>query len=302
MSKRISDNKAGGEHVLEQLSAYIDNALGAGERERVRAHIETCDGCRNEHRELQATRQMLLSMPVARPPRAFTLTQEMVASKPSLWQRLRVPRWYPRLATGSVVAFALLVMLLLGDLAGNSFLRNERMAAPASSDLVTLNLATPDAASKMGFSVTPTAATQAEAVEAPESTAMAMSGEVEATQVAQAAPPAEPATGGAGSDVPSTSEPAANTDPALAPTIPSSAYDSSTVPQATVAAPGPGVIGGPPFQGRDGSQPAPPTEQPVVYSPPPANDASWAVILQVSLAVLGVALGLGAIIARMRGV
>lgn len=303
MSKRISDNQAGGEHVLEQLSAYIDNALDAGERERVRAHIETCDGCRTEYRELQATKQMLLSMPVARPPRAFTLTQEMVASKPSLWQRLRVPRWYPRLATGSVVALALLVMLMLGDFAGNRSMRMEAMAPPPDANApLALYPGTPDAASKMAFSVTPTAATQAEAVEALQPTAMAMSGEPESTQVAQAAQPVEPVTGGAAPDVPSTAEPAANTDPARASTQPNPAYDSSSVPQATSAASEPGVMGGPPFEGRDGSQPAPPTEQPVAYSPPPANDVSWDVIIQVSLAVLGVALGLGAIIARMRGV
>ena len=298
MSKRIDDNQAGGEHVLEQLSAYIDNALDAGERERVRAHIETCAECRTEHRELQATKQMLLSMPVARPPRAFTLTQEMVASKPSFWERLRVPRWYPRLATGSVVAFALLVMLLLGDFAGNSFLRNERMAGPASNAPIVSNFASPESALEMGFSVTPTAAAQRGAVDANEPTAMAMSSTVEAAQAAQ---PVQPATGGAVPEVTPTGESAANPVQAPAPTTPNAAYDSASGPRATA------VMrevedAERSVEGYVSIQPAPPAEQPLPYSPIPTNDVSWAFILQVSLAVLGVALGVGAIIARMRGV
>ena len=55
------------------------------------------------------------------PPRPFTLTQEMVgagARRESFWQRILTPSAVPRFATGSVVAFALLVMLLVGDLAG----------------------------------------------------------------------------------------------------------------------------------------------------------------------------------------
>ena len=55
------------------------------------------------------------------PPRPFTLTQEMVgagARRESFWQRILTPSAVPRFATGSVVAFALLVMILVGDMAG----------------------------------------------------------------------------------------------------------------------------------------------------------------------------------------
>jgi hypothetical protein len=294
MSKRISDNQAGGEHVLEQLSAYIDNALDAGERERVRAHIETCDGCRAEHQELRATKQMLLSMPVARPPRAFTLTQEMVAAKPSLWQRLRVPRWYPRLATGSVVAFALLVMLLLGNLASTQYYAVPMMSAPAEESTA-MEAGTSDASNMAFAAASPTPEAFTHVGDVAEPTAMpaaggAMQG-VEPTGVAKAV-----------SEVPATGGPVA-ANPAQAPVaaVPTSAYDSGAAPQATAAiAQGDGAERS--AEERDSSQPAPPAEQPLPYSPPPANDVSWAFILQVSLAVLGVALGVGAIIARMRGV
>jgi hypothetical protein len=293
MSKHISNNQAGGEHVLEQLSAYIDNALDAGERERVRAHIETCAGCRTEHRELQATKLMLFNMPVARPPRAFTLTHEMVGSKPSLWQRLRVPRWYPRLATGSVVAFALLVMLLLGDFAGTQNNAVPMMSAPAEGSIA-LEAVTPDVSrmASANDSLTPEAFTQAAGAAQP--TAMAMAGgetqQVQPTAAAKTAPEEPPAGG-----------PAANTDLAPVPTVPDAAYESGSMPQATAAiAEGDGAGGS--VEGYDSSQPAPPVEQPMPYSLLPANDVSWAFILQVSLAVLGMALGVGAIIARMRGV
>ena len=295
MSKRINDNQAGGEHVLEQLSAYIDNALDAGERERVRAHIEACEGCRAEHRELQATKQMLFDLPVAKPPRAFTLTQEMVAAKPSLWQRLRVPRWYPRLATGSVVAFALLVLVLLGDFAGSRSMNAEVVPAPAASGHDAFVLATPDAAYKNFSSTTPTAATQAAAEEAPASTAMVVSNDVEP---AHAIPPA---TGGAAPEATPAGDPAANQAQAPTLTVTGAEYDSAPVAQATAAmAEGAGAERG--VEGYVSIHSAPPAGQPMADSPLSDNDVSWAFILQVSLAVLGVALGVGAIIARVRGV
>lgn len=290
MSKRISDNRAGSEHVVEQLSAYIDNALDAGERERVRAHVETCEGCRTEYQELRATKQMLFSMPVAKPPRAFTLTQEMVASKPSVWQRLRMPIWYPRLATGSVVAFALLVMVLLGNLANTQNSAAPMMSAPAHGERA-MDIDTPSAAMSVPANTSSTPEAVMEAANPAEPTAMAVAGapaqEVRPTSAAKAA-----------SDAPATSEPG---------------RDSAQAPASTaVRAPdlNMGMVAGTPQAGdmwaRSGfeeSQARPrAAEQPLPYSPAPANDVSWAFILQVSLAVLGVALGVGAIIARMRGV
>ncbi|HEX9988471.1 MAG TPA: zf-HC2 domain-containing protein [Chloroflexia bacterium] len=289
MSKRISDNQAGGEHILEQLSAYIDNALDAGERERVRAHIETCEACRTEHRELQATKQMLFNLPVARPPRAFTLTQEMVGSKPSIWQRLRAPRWYPRLATGSVVAFGLLVMLLLGNLANNQYAPAAIMAGP-SEEYAGLIAGTPDAIRMLaGASATPEAFTQA--ADAAEPTAMAVAGGVDAE--VQLTPLAKAAV-----EVPATGGPAA-ANPAQAPASTASApeLNMSTVagtPQAGYTEARRGL--------EEGQSRPPAAEQPLPYPLAPSNNVSWAFILQVSLVVLGVALGVGAIIARIRGV
>src|SRR5687768_15114119 len=116
------------EHIVDLLSSYIDNALNPGERESVRAHLEGCDSCKVELDSLIGTKVMLKSLPVMPPPRAFTLKPEMVgagARQESFWQRLLTPRAVPRFATGSVVAFALLIFLLVGDFAAV----NRNMAA-----------------------------------------------------------------------------------------------------------------------------------------------------------------------------
>jgi hypothetical protein len=107
------------EHVINMLSAYIDGELDPRQMQRVDAHLESCSMCHTEYAELRAVRQMLFNLPAVPPTRAFTLTPEMVKarSKPTLLRRLfgSGGRLYPALATGSVVAFVLLVVLTLAD-------------------------------------------------------------------------------------------------------------------------------------------------------------------------------------------
>jgi|GEM_PF-5522668 len=103
-------------HVLDALSVYVDGAMEPDEQEQVRAHIAQCEDCRAEYLEMRATKQMLAALPTIAPPRAFTLTQEMVAPRASFWQRIFAPRYAPRFATGSALAFGLLVLILVSDL------------------------------------------------------------------------------------------------------------------------------------------------------------------------------------------
>jgi anti-sigma factor RsiW len=117
MSNIDRDNPMnGGEHVSERLSDYMDGLLSSDEREAVRMHLEGCAECRADYVELRATQKLMQNMPTLPAPRAFTLTPEMAGQvrKPSLWERLFVPRNAPRLATGSVVAFLLLIVVLAG--------------------------------------------------------------------------------------------------------------------------------------------------------------------------------------------
>lgn len=116
MSDGLYKNGPEGGHVRGLLAAYMDGDLGGSEHERVRAHLEACGDCRAEYAGLRATQQVLASMPMVSPPRAFTLTEEMVRSRSRVgWlQRLLAPGNTPRLATGSVLSFALLLLVLFG--------------------------------------------------------------------------------------------------------------------------------------------------------------------------------------------
>src|SRR5207302_7446813 len=106
MSNDFDNSRAG--HVLDRLSEYLDGTLGATEQERVRLHVEGCGTCRAEYLELSATRHIMRSTPVVAPPRAFTLTPEMVAAHAparsiGIWQRLLTRPNAPRFVTGSVL-------------------------------------------------------------------------------------------------------------------------------------------------------------------------------------------------------
>lgn len=114
MNKDNKDNNiTGSPHVGDLLPGYIDSSLPAGELDTVRAHLEGCDACRADYDELQAIRRMLQQMPVTLAPRSFALTEGMASRvrKPSLLERIFVPRLAPTFAGGSVVAFVLLVFL-----------------------------------------------------------------------------------------------------------------------------------------------------------------------------------------------
>src|SRR5690349_3625943 len=67
-----------GDHVLDQLSAYIDYELSDAERERVREHLRRCPACENELATLKATKQLLNEVPLQAVPRSFILTPDMV--------------------------------------------------------------------------------------------------------------------------------------------------------------------------------------------------------------------------------
>ena len=100
-------------HVGDLLPGYLDSSLPAADLTAVRAHLATCDACRADFADLQATRTMLQQVPVVLTPRSFVITEEMASQvrKPSLLERIFTPRFAPTFAGGSVVAFVLLVFL-----------------------------------------------------------------------------------------------------------------------------------------------------------------------------------------------
>jgi negative regulator of sigma E activity len=63
----------------EQLSAYVDGELPAGERALVEEHVATCAECRAEVAALTQLRRVLRALPAPALPRSFTLP---VAAEP----------------------------------------------------------------------------------------------------------------------------------------------------------------------------------------------------------------------------
>ena len=101
------------ERVAALLSAYIDERVDTGERRLVEKHLQACAACRTDLATLRATVQAVQAMPAPRLPRSFTLPRSM-ARQPR-------PNWtFPIFRTATVVAAALFVMVLAGDMAGLS--------------------------------------------------------------------------------------------------------------------------------------------------------------------------------------
>ncbi len=90
---------------LERLSAYLDGELNARQTARVEARLEGDALFREALAELRQTTQWLRSMPQVTPPRRFSLTPEMVESRPA-------DRAYPLLKLASAVAAAAFVFVV----------------------------------------------------------------------------------------------------------------------------------------------------------------------------------------------
>ena len=70
----------------EQLSALIDDALGAEERGAVEAHLATCADCRRELERLRDTVALLRAVEPARAPTGF-VDRVLEAARPAPWSR-----------------------------------------------------------------------------------------------------------------------------------------------------------------------------------------------------------------------
>lgn len=93
-------------HITDQLSAYLDNRLSAGDRARVEAHLRGCDQCRRDLAELGYTVNMVRALPVIRRPRSYTLAETPAAPHWALG-------WLYRLMGGATMAAALLFVVVL---------------------------------------------------------------------------------------------------------------------------------------------------------------------------------------------
>ena len=112
----------------ELLSAYIDNAVDAGERRRAEQYIAACAACAQEVQELRMFRALLRELPNVQPRRSFTLDPATVAPQRRLL--------FPTLRWSSLVAALLFVVVLGVDVLGGNApntLSSMPMGAPAAA-------------------------------------------------------------------------------------------------------------------------------------------------------------------------
>ncbi len=207
---RISGGRGdGNEHVLDQLSAYLDYELPDAERTRVRDHLRRCPACENELATLKATKQLMTEVPLKSLPRSFILTPDMVGRAMSgPVERRRSFGWSlaGRLRTATALAAVLLVLVLSGDL-----LIHTGFGAPSAA--VVLPSAASSSAAQPGADTFTTESRQPPAaMTAPTSTTAALA---EATSTTASA---EAATGAASGAQPAPQVVAPTTAAAAAPT------------------------------------------------------------------------------------
>lgn len=107
--ERLSHNHP--DNTDELLSAYIDNAVDAGERRRAEQLLAACAACAQEVQELRMFRELLRELPKVQPRRSFTLDPATVAPQRRLL--------FPTLRWSSLVAALLFVVVLGVDVLGD---------------------------------------------------------------------------------------------------------------------------------------------------------------------------------------
>lgn len=96
-----SEPRAPAEPTLEELSAYLDHELEAGDQARVAEHVAGCAACQGRLDGLRQTAYAIRGLPMETPPRAFT-----VPSGPQ-----RQWRWAPVGWVGGVAAAMLVIVV-----------------------------------------------------------------------------------------------------------------------------------------------------------------------------------------------
>jgi len=122
--------------IRSRLSAYRDGALAPGAARDVAAHLEGCDGCREELAGIDAVARLVAGAGVIAPPGFEERLRARLHGKgltEKAWaSRGRVAR------RASLAAAAVLVAALAG--LGPRLVRDTRTAAPAITDDQNLNL------------------------------------------------------------------------------------------------------------------------------------------------------------------
>jgi hypothetical protein len=105
----------------EDLSAYVDGALGEGARVRVDEHAAACERCREALDQLLQLKASLAAMPRESAPRSFAVRQADLEDRPAAPASARgSPVLLGGLATVALVTFVTLVAVDVGGSIGGS--------------------------------------------------------------------------------------------------------------------------------------------------------------------------------------
>jgi anti-sigma factor RsiW len=97
----------------EDLSAYLDGQLSPRQSARLEEKLQARADLRAALNELNQTRSVLRSQPAVRAPRNFTLTPKMVGARQAPPRSFQL---FPAMRLASVLAVALFILVLAGDL------------------------------------------------------------------------------------------------------------------------------------------------------------------------------------------
>ncbi len=114
--------------LRDQLSAYIDGALGPAAARRLEAHLGECEGCRTELEQIRSTVAALRELPEAQAPRSFALSPERAAVRGPAVPAAPLAFGARLAAAGVAVALAAVLVVDLGDLGGDG--ATEEVSAP----------------------------------------------------------------------------------------------------------------------------------------------------------------------------
>lgn len=104
-------------HVLDQLSAYLDNELVPGERSAVEAHLQDCAPCARHLEELAALDRQARALPAEAPEGYFdgfpARVRARIEAKPPARLPWRMPVW--TLAAAAAVLLAVVTPIILRE-------------------------------------------------------------------------------------------------------------------------------------------------------------------------------------------
>ncbi len=305
---------------LEQVNAYLDYELSEEEREQMRDLLAHSPAAENEMATLKATSKVLNELPPLPAPRSFAVRPAMLAQP-----RRRHLDWFGwwrnpsfALGLGSIAAACLLVAVLGLQLLGNSGKTSSVAYAPSGAAQPTASVGSTQSkvdTSNATDNSAPTYSTtdggtvlegQTFAPAAAQPPTPMTSAMAAATPTAE--PPRIPATGaGAGEAQTPLAAPRA---PTMAARPNGTFTDSSPAPAPSAPLPPTPTLGAMVAQGNSGTPMADnihasgnvpnPTNQTAPYGVLPTSSIDYWLVVEISLAVLVVILGAGALIAQRR--